>query len=196
MFSFLTRTFFNFWFRFRPPPTVKYWLKSKAAFARVKKHPKGHYQMSVEGEDVEMPGFPRGPVLFSTASKLKHIAKTEIFNAFAKKFEEWKKDYQINAVEPDKMVPAVKEVWKTFEYLENMEVTEDMKGRIRLMKEVLCFLLDLDDAYRFRTQMFLWLLDQKKVKPSKQDMYYLRGKYFRADRFAKIFGRVVDKYTY
>jgi len=196
MLNILTRTYFNTLYRFRPPKFVSYWRKSKGALARVKKHDKGHYEMQVAGEDESMPGFPRGPVLFSSVGKLKHLAKTEIFNAFAAKFAEIKTELKTDMVEPDKMVPAVKHIWDTFEKLEQMEVTEDMKGRIKLMKEVICFLLDSDDAYRFRTQMFLYLLNQKKVKLSKQDIWYARGKYWKPDRYMKIFGKVYDKYEY
>lgn len=189
-------TFFSVLYRIRPPKMVGYWKKSDGALARVKKNDKGYYEMQVKGEEYSMPGFPRGPVLFSTIGKLKHIAKTEIFNAFAAEFAKIKKDLQIDMVEPDKMVPAVKHLWDTFELIENCEVTEDMKGRIKLMKEVLCFLLDSDDAYRFRTQHFLWLMNQRKVKPSKQDMYYFRGKYYKPDRYLKLFGKVFDKFEY
>lgn len=164
--------------------------------ARVKKNELGHYEMQVKGEKESMPGFPRGPVLFSSIGKLKHIAKTEIFNAFSAEFAKIKDELKIDMVEPDRMVPAVKHIWDTFEKLEQMEVTEDMRGRIKMMKEVLCFFLDSDDAYRFRTQKFLELLDQKKVKLTKQDIYYARGKYWKPDMYFKLFGRVWNKYDY
>ena len=175
---------------------VRYWLKGDGALARVKKHDKGHYEMQVTGESESMPGFPRGPVLFSTIGKLKHEIKTRVFNEISADLKKLTNEMKIDMVEPDRMVPAVKHIWNTFEKLENMEVTEDMKGRIKLMKEVICFFLDSDDAYRFRTQMFLYLLNQKKVKLTKQDMYYAMGKYWKPQRYLKLFGRVYDKYEY
>ena len=196
MLNWIFRTFYKILYRLRPPAMVKYWLRGDGALARVKKNDKGHYEMQVQGESESMPGFPRGPVLFSSIGKLKHIAKTEIFNAFAAEFAKIKDELKVDMVEPDRMVPAVKHIWDTFEKLEHMEVTEDMRGRIKLMKEVLCFFLDSDDAYRFRTQKFLELLNQRKVKLSKQDVYYARGKYWKPDRYIKIFGKVYDKYEY
>lgn len=196
MLNYLLKTFFNFWYKFFPPKMVKYWLQKNGALARVKKHEKGHYEMQVAGESESMPGFPRGPVLFSSIGKLKHIAKTEIFNAFAAKFAEIKDELKVDMVEYDRMTPFAKHIWDTFELMEAMEVTEDMRGRIKLMKEVLCFLVDMDDAYRFRAQMFLSLLDHKKVKLSKQDLYYARAKYWKPDRYLKLFGRIYDKYEY
>ena len=196
MLNWIFRTFYKILYRLRPPAMVKYWLRGDGALARVKKNDKGHYEMQVQGESESMPGFPRGPVLFSSIGKLKHIAKTEIFNAFAAEFAKIKDELKVDMVEPDRMVPAVKHIWDTFEKLEHMEVTEDMRGRIKLMKEVLCFFLDSDDAYRFRTQKFLELLNQRKVKLSKQDVYYARGKYWKPDRYIKILGKVYDKYEY
>src|SRR3990167_9164295 len=186
MLNTLSRTFFN-WL---------YWFRGDGALARVKKNPKGHYEMQVTGEDTSMPGFPRGPVLFSSIGKLKHEIKTRVFNEIAGDLKKLTAEMKLDMVEYDRMVPAVKHIWDTFEKLEHMEVTEDMKGRIKLMKEVICFFLDSDDAYRFRTQMFLHLLNQKKVKLSKQDIYYARGKYWKPDRYLKLFGRVWDKYEY
>lgn len=196
MLNTLFRTFFSLLYRFSPPPMVKYFLRTEGALARVKKNPKGGYEMQIEGEDESMPGFPRGPVLFSTIGKLKHEVKTRVFNAIAGDLKKLTEEMKVDMIEPDRMVPAVRHIWDTFELMETMEVTEDMRDRIKLMKEVICFLLDQDDAYRFRTQMFLWLLNQNKVKLSKQDIYYARGKYWKPDRFLKLFGKVYDKFEY
>lgn len=196
MLNWIFRTFFNTWYKFFPPSMVAYWKRSDGALARVKKNDKGYYEMQVRGEKESMPGFPRGPVLFSSVGKLKHIAKTEIFNAFAAEFAKIKDELKIDMVEPDRMVPAVKHLYDTFNLIIECEVTDDMKGRIKMLRDVLCFFLDSDDAYRFRAQHFLWLMNQRKVKPSKQDMYYFRGKYYKPDRYLKLFGKVFDKYEY
>lgn len=211
MLNWLIKTFFTWLYHFKPPSMVKYWLRSDGALARVKKNPKGHYEMQVQGESESMPGFPRGPVLFSSVGKAKHEVKTRFFNKLHEKYQELMNEVieemgpdmgklvgemTIDMIEPDKMVPAVKELWDTFERLENEEVTEDMKGRIKLFKKVLCFILDSDDAYRFRAQEFLWLLNQKKVRLSKQDLYYAQGKYWKPLRYIKLFGKIFDRYEY
>lgn len=196
MINLLFRTFFKILYTLRPPAMVHYWLKGGPALARVKKNKKGHYEMQIKGETESMPGFPRGPVLFSSIGKLKHEIKTRVFNEIRSDLGKLTDELKVDMIEPDRMVPAVKHIWDTFELMEHMEVTEDMKGRIKLMKEVICFFLDSDDAYRYRTQMFLYLLNQKKVKLSKADIYYARGKYWKPDRFTKFFGKVVDKYEY
>lgn len=196
MINTLIRSFFNILYRFRAPRMVQYWKRGNGALARVKKNDKGHYEMQVKGEAESMPGFPRGPVLFSSIGKLKHEVKTRVFNAVAADLKKLTEEMKTDFIEPDRMVPAVKHIWDTFEKLEHMEVTEDMRDRIKLMKEVICFFLDSDDAYRFRTQAFLYLLNQKKVKLSEQDLYYARGKYWKPDMYIKLFGKVFNKYDY
>lgn len=192
----LSKSFFNFWYRLRAPKMVKYWLKNDKALARIRKSDSGSYEMQIQGEEMAMPGFPRGPVLLSTVAKLKHEIKTRVFNAVAEDLKNLTEKLKIDMIEPDTMVPAVRHIWDTFEKLELMEVTEDMRQRIKLMKEVICFFLGEDDAYRFRTQMFLGLLNQRKVRLSKQDLYYARAKYWKPDRFKRILGRWYDGYQY
>ena len=193
MLNYIFPFFFKWWYRLRPPKSVKNLL---GGFARVKKNPQGHYEMQVKGEDEGINGFPRGPILFSTLAKLKHEVKTRVFNEVASDLKRLGEELKVDMIEPDKMVPAVKHIWDTFERLEHMEVTEDMKGRIKLMKECICFFLDLDDGYRFRAQMFLWLLNQNKVKLSKRDMYNARAKYWKPDRYLRLFGKIWDKHEY
>ena len=193
MFNTIFRFFFKWLYYFKPPKMVKNML---GGIARVKKNSQGGYEMQVKGEDESINGFPRGPILFASLAKLKHEVKTRVFNAVAADLKKLGEELKVDMIEPDKMVPAVKHIWDTFERLEHMEVTEDMKGRIRLMKECICFFLDLDDGYRFRAQMFLQLLNQKKVKLSKRDMYNARAKYWKPDRYLKLFGKIFDKYEY
>jgi hypothetical protein len=196
MINSLVSTFYNTLYRFKRPPMVKYWLRTKGALARIIENKKGQIEMQIQGEKENYPGFPRGPILMAEIGKLKHIVKTEVFNVVGPKIRELHAKSRSSMVPPEKMPPAVKEVWDTFEKMEELEVTEDMRQRIQLMKEVICFFLEADDAYRFRAQLFLDLINQKKVRLSKQDLYFARGKYWRPDRFKRVFGRWYDGYTY
>lgn len=197
MINTLVSAFYNTLYRLKPPPMVKYWLRSKGALARVVENKKtGAIEMEIQGEDERYPGFPRGPLLLSKVGKLKHIVKTEVFNVVGPKIRELHASFKTDMVPPPKMPPAVRHIWDTFEKMEELEVVEDMRERIALMKEVICFFLESDDAYRFRAQLFLDLLNQKKIRLSKQDLYYSRGKYWRPDRYKKFFGRWFDAFTY
>lgn len=119
-----------------------------------------------------------------------------VFNEVYSQIEKMAKDSKYDMLPPEKMSPAVRHIWETFEKLEHMEIQEDMKARIKLVKKVLCFFLSEDDAYRFRAQMFLDLIDQKKIKLSKADLYWARAKYWKADRYKKILGKWFDGYEY
>ena len=152
--------------------------------------------MDIKGEKYAFPGFPRGHVLTGGLSKLKKKIKDAVFNEVFAQIDKMYADIQFDSLPKDKMPSAVRHIWETFEKMEDMEVVDDMKGRIKLIKKVLCFFLESDDAYRFRAQMFLDLIDQKKIRLSKADLYYARGKYWKVDRYKKILGRWVDAYEY
>lgn len=175
---------------------VQYWKKGDKARAKIVHDKDGQQKMMIEGEKYLFPGFPRGHLLLDMVSQLKHKIKTTAFNQAFAEMEKFEKDMKMNLTPPEKMSVAVREIWEVLERMEEMEVTPDMKGRMRLLKNVLCFILQEDDAYRFRAQMFLWLINQKKVKPSKADVYYARGKYWKPDRYIKVFNKIYDKYEY
>ena len=71
-------------------------------------------------------------------------------------------------------------------WLEHAEIIGDMKERIRLLRRVLLALLQ-DEAWRKRFETFFRECDWSKIKMSKADKYYFRGKYFRVD---------LDKFNY
>lgn len=165
-------------------PMVQYWKRNNGVVAaKVMKNKDGALVMKMEGEKEIFPGFPRGHLLFGTLSKLKHEIKVQIFNeSWAKleagasmeevvsdvkkkivngltitddktipvgKFGDPIMDYcHMDMVPPEKMVPAVKEVWRVLTKMEKKE------PKLRWFKLALTYILQEDDAYRFR---FQWL---------------------------------------
>ncbi len=177
----LVKLFFNRWYRIRPPEAVSYWKRNDVARARLTTAPEGHFQMEVEGEKYPMAGFPRGHVLTGPLADLKHKVKNMVFNQVFEEMEKMANELKMDMMPAERMVPAVKELWRVFDLVENAEVTDDMKRRINLIKRVICFFFQEDDAYRFRFQWMMERFDIKKMKLSKADKYYFRGKYFKVD---------------
>lgn len=173
----LIKMFFNKWYRIKPPEMVEYWKRGDSARAKIVNDSDGSMKMQIEGEKYLYPGFPRGNVLTGGLATLKHKIKNAVFNEV---FEEMQKHLH-EALPPEKMIPFVRELLRVFELIEEAEVVPDMKARIRLIKKVVCFFLQEDDAYRFRAQWGLEHLNFKKCKLSKADKYYFRGKYFKVD---------------
>lgn len=149
-------------------PMVHYWKVSDSAQAKVIEVD-GALMMKIEGEKELFPGFPRSHSLFGSLSPLKHQIKNQIFNDSWKKLEDGVPHEQIiadikkiltggltefwdkvryDAVPPEKMVVATRELWRVFSILEKEE------PKIKPIKEMLCFIMQEDDAYRFRLQ---WL---------------------------------------
>lgn len=175
------RKFFNLFFAVKKPETVKYWEWGKARRARVVKGEDGSEQMEIEGEKYAYPGFPRGHLLYGPLAGLKKSIKERIFNEVFAELEKTFDGMKYDMLPVEKMAPSVRELWRVFELMENAEVTPDMKGRIALIRKILCFFLQEDDAYRFRMQWMFEFFDLSKMKLTKADKYYFRGKYFKVD---------------
>lgn len=192
----ILKPFFNVWYKFFPPESVQYWKTKDAARAKVTHAKDGSLQMVVEGEKYPIPGFPRGHVLTGPLASLKHKVKNMVFNQVFAEIDKMAKDMNADMVPHERMAPAVKELDRVFQLLEDAEVVPDMKGRIRLIRKVLTFFFQEDDAYRMRWQWAMERFDMNKVKLSKGDLYYMRGKYFKVDKKKKIMGIDFDAYDY
>ena len=177
----LVKWFFNKYYRIRPPEMVSYWKYSESARARLTNSEDGSLQMEIKGEKYPFAGFPRGHVLTGPLAKLKKTIKDTVFNQVFAQIEEMTKELEFDMIPPEKCAPAIRELHKVLQQLEDAEITPDMKGRIKLIKKVLIFFLQEDDAYRFRWQWIMERIDISKVKLTKADKYYFRGKYFKVD---------------
>jgi hypothetical protein len=177
----LIRLFFNFLYKKKQPRMVKYWRWGNAAKARVLEQKDGSFGMQIEGEDEIYPGFPRGHVLMGPLQELKTTLKNRLFNEVFAELAKMVDGMKYDIVPRERMVAPVREIYDMFEKLEHMEVVEDMKLRMKLIRTILCFFLQEDDAYRMRAQYFLSNINQKKVALSEADKYYARGKYWKVD---------------
>lgn len=164
-------------------PMVDYWKRNKSVEAKIVKSKEGAIIMHMDGEDQPFPGYPRGYLLFGKLSKLKHEIKNQIFNfawyeleksvgekdllaklkgpifnAIFDLSEETKYDH----VPYEAMVPAVKEIYRAW--------TKVGPGpRSLKMRDIVCFILQEDDSYRFRAQWIVeyfpwWLKRSDPVK--------------------------------
>lgn len=149
-------------------PMVKYWKTADKVDAKIVKSEDGSMLMHMQGEDHVFPGFPRGYLLYSRLSKLKHEIKNQVFNdswanlengasneLVARNietialpniftlFEESKYDL----VPPQKMSPAVREVHRAW-----TKVSSSQNSLI--LRDIFCHIIQEDDAYRFRLQWF------------------------------------------
>lgn len=151
-------------------PMVRYWKTTDKVAAKVITNKDGALVMKMEGEDEVFPGFPRGHSLYGTLSKLKHEIKNQIFNeAWAMLEEDKPKEEVIGMIKEkmtgglqqyveslrydmvpyEKMIGPVKELWRVLTLMEKKE------PKLKFFKEALTFIMQEDDAYRFR---MMWLV--------------------------------------
>ena len=85
-----------------------------------------------------------------------------------------------------RFINPVKAFDKALWWVEQAEVINDMKERIRLFRRVIMALLE-DEGIRRKFIALFREINWKKVKMSKADKYFFRGKYFKVD---------LDKFSY
>lgn len=153
---------------------VQYWKTKDSVQAKVTKAEDGSTQMWLEGEKYPFPTFPRAHLLFGHLSKLKHEIKNQVFNESWRKLEEGTPEEEIIAdikkslfgeiteiaeklrydmIPVNKMTASVREIHRAW--------TKVAPERTYPLRDYLCFILQEDDAYRFRVQ---WLV--KYFRPS------------------------------
>lgn len=171
-------------------PSVQYWKTKEFVQAKVTKAKDGSTVMIMEGEKEPFPGFPRGHILipmqgkFAPLSILKHEIKNQVFNESWRKLEAGEKEEKIIAdiksvlfgqiaeiseltrydrLPPTAMCPAVREIHRA------LTVVAGKDERILNLRDYLCFILQEDDAYRFRVQWMVkffnpgWLTKSKML---------------------------------
>ena len=176
----------RWWYRNTSPadmPMVSYWKRVSSVGAKVTKAKDGSTIMVMDGEAQPFPTFPRGHILFGHLSKIKHEIKNQIFNETWAKLEagEDKEEIITQAVEklftnivvlteqskhdmlpPSAMTPSVREIHRAW---------TKVSPRTHKLRDILCFILQEDDAYRFRVQWlvqwFGWLMKLNPVKSFK-----------------------------
>lgn len=150
---------------------VSYWKTKGSTRARITRAKEGHYQMEMAEEKYPFPGFPRGILLYGHLSKVKHQIKNLFFNDSWKQLEDgvnrsliikrirgevldeivkMAEDCRFIMFPQSRMCPVVKELYRALTTIEG-----DSK-RLKALKEILCFILQEDDAYRFR---FQWIIN-------------------------------------
>ena len=153
---------------------VQYWKTKDSVAAKVTKSESGSLIKILEGEKYPFPTFPRGHLLFGPLSKLKHEIKNQIFNESWAMLESGNDKEVVNHIKTrlfneiailaektrydrlpiDKMCPSVKEIHRAWSKVEE-KFTGEKRKNLENLKEYLCFILQEDDAYRFRVQ---WLV--------------------------------------
>ena len=74
----------------------------------------------------------------------------------------------------------VEELETVFEFLGHAEITPDMKGRMKLIRRIVFYMLK-DDRFGTLIEKLVKEINWKKLCLSKADTYFFRGKYFRVD---------------
>jgi len=152
---------------------VQYWKTKDSCQAKVMKNKDGALVMKLEGEKEIFPGYPRGHLLFGTLSKIKHEIKNQLFNESWHLLDQGIPDQSVidqfklklaniyelvdkaryDMVPPTCMVLPVREIWRA------MTTLEKESPHVEPLKKALTYILQEDDAYRFRLQWIVQIFN-------------------------------------
>lgn len=147
---------------YRNAEMVSYWKHGDSVEAKLTKARDGHAIMWMQGEKYAFSGIPRSVLLYGSLSPLKHQIKNKIFNESWKLLEDGVAEPQIHAhistrldeicalgararfdmVPPEKLCPPVRELYRALTAI----------GCDTRLRDTITFILQEDDAYRFRFQ--------------------------------------------
>ena len=77
-------------------------------------------------------------------------------------------------INPERYSHPVREIYRIFNILIEREKEERLIALWTQLRDVLCMILEFDNAYRFRIQDALAELNLDEIKPDKSDTYYIR----------------------
>lgn len=153
--------------KYKNAEMVSYWKTQDSVEAKIMLMPEGHYAMQMKGEKYPFPGYPRGPLLYGGLSPLKHQIKNQIFNeswAMLEAGKSWEEvlykvkrtleqnifplaeQSKYDMVPFARLNPPIKEVYRA------MTVVGGGDRRFEQLRDIICFILQEDDAYRMRFQ--------------------------------------------
>jgi len=150
---------------------TKYYKTKETQEACITTNKDGAQVMRIKGEDYDFPGFPRSHLLFGTwkdrpfgqLAVLKHEIKNQIFNDNWARIERGEpikireplqNAYEIldtmryDIVPREKLFISVREIYDAFTRVQE----KHPEIKILQFRDMLCFILQEDDSYRFRVQ--------------------------------------------
>lgn len=130
-------------------------------------------ELQIKDEKYPLRGFPRHHLLHGPLAPLKRYMKNFVIEALVKCIPFKRPD--------DTLVEPVRELARVFDLMIAAEDEPEQKDLVNKMKDAVCMILEEDDAWRMRMQIFLEKLNMKKMRLTESDKYYFRGKSFRVD---------------
>ena len=181
---------------------VEYDGKGRSARCNMKINKYGQKEMEIEGEKYRSAGFPTAHMLggksFVRLKKL--LSGTLIWAA---------ESCEPNMVSYTKMKEPVRAIYEAFEEMKKYDNSDMVTKVWKPAQTAICHIMQEDDAYCYRLQVFLEEISKRanRIKLSKADKYYFRGKIFDVDKtgkfmdkkpsfIKKVIGKIIKKVVF
>jgi hypothetical protein len=139
-------------------------VKDKAKVEKVEFPKEGGTFTYLEGHPYPFPGFPdKGMV--EAARWIKKFWPAMISAAHSL--------LAPHLIKPERYSRPVREIYRLFNILIEREKEPGMKDKWTKMRDVICHVLEFDNAYRFRLQDVLKEINLDEIKPDEATKYYM-----------------------
>ena len=123
--------------------------------------------MKLAGHPFPFPGYPSGDVVqvLETTKRMLLIAIDIYYPILTKYF-----------LKPEAYSKPTREIYRLFDILIAKEKNTGMKEKFTKIRDMACFVLEYDSAYRFRFQDILGEIDLSQIKLDEAEKYYFQGR--------------------
>jgi hypothetical protein len=139
-------------------------VKDNAKVEKVEFPKEGGTFTYLEGHPYPFPGFP----------EQRFVQKTALIKALIPALCRGAK-YLINSdkIDPKRYSRPVREIYRLFNLLIEREKDQGNKDKWTQIRDVVCYILEFDNAYRFRLQDVLKEINLDEIKPDEATKYYM-----------------------
>jgi len=123
--------------------------------------------MKLAGHPYPFPGYPSGDVVqVLETTKRMFLVGLEIYYPILEKY----------FLKPEAYSKPTREIYRLFDILIAREKSKGMKEKFEKIRNMVCFVLEYDSAYRFRFQDILAEIDLSQIRLDSAEEYYFKGR--------------------
>jgi len=139
-------------------------LKDQDTLEKVEFPKEGGVLSYLKGRKKPFPGFPHAE-LVATMGFIKRLIPSLLSGYYSL--------IKPKLIKPEKYSRPVREIYRIFNLLIERESDEGMKQKWIQMRDIICMILEFDNAYRFRFQDVVSEMNLEEIKPDENAQYYI-----------------------
>lgn len=139
-------------------------VNKQAVVEKIEKPKEGGVLTYLKGHPKPYPGFPSK----KTVKEMDYIKRMVPIA-----LKSSRRLLERHLVNPKRYSHAVREIHRVFSIMIERDNRPNEKEKLTYLRDLICMILEFDNAYRFRFQDGFSELDLDKIKPDENDLYYM-----------------------